>query len=113
MCKIGCLITPFCADRSRFQLAYALAHRERALYREFAIERINKGFLPADFVAYLDNDSNEEGSPTDSASSGNTTGSSSNADVATEVDLSGQRYLFTGKMQSMTRGEAGKSRESS
>ena len=91
-----------------FDWLMTLAHSEQALYREFAIERINKGFLPADFVAYLDNDSNEEGSPTDSASSGNTTGSSSNADVATEVDLSGQRYLFTGKMQSMTRGEAEK-----
>ncbi|MGO2277476.1 MULTISPECIES: BRCT domain-containing protein [unclassified Psychrobacter] len=91
-----------------FDWLMKLAHSEQALYREFAIERINKGFLPADFVAYLDNDSNEEGSPTDSASSDSTTGSSSNADVATEVDLSGQRYLFTGKMQSMTRGEAEK-----
>jgi BRCT domain type II-containing protein len=82
-----------------------LAHSEQALYREFAIERINKGFLPADFIAYLD--SNEDDS-TDNASSNSTDNKDSNSDATTEVDLTGQRYLFTGKMQSMTRGEAEK-----
>ena len=82
-----------------------LAHSEQAVYREFAIERINKGFLPADFIAYLD--SNEDAS-TDNASSNGTDNKDSNSDAATEVDLTGQRYLFTGKMQSMTRGEAEK-----
>lgn len=82
-----------------------LAHSEQALYREFAIERINKGFLPADFIAYLD--SNEDDS-TDSASSNSTDNKDSNSDATTEVNLTGQRYLFTGKMQSMTRGEAEK-----
>ncbi len=82
-----------------------LAHSEQALYREFAIERINKGFLPADFVAYLDSN---EGDSTDNASSNGTDNKDSNSDAATEVDLTGQRYLFTGKMQSMTRGEAEK-----
>jgi len=84
-----------------------LAHSEQALYREFAIERINKGFLPADFIAYLDNDSNKE-STTDHASSHSTDNKDLNSNASTEVDLSGQRYLFTGKMQSMTRGEAEK-----
>lgn len=82
-----------------------LAHSEQALYRTFAIERINKGFLPADFIAYLD--SNEDDS-TDNASSNSTDNKDSNSDATTEVDLTGQRYLFTGKMQSMTRGEAEK-----
>ena len=82
-----------------------LAHSEQALYREFAIERINKGFLPADFVAYLDSNA---GDSTDNASSNGTDNKDSNSDAATEVDLTGQRYLFTGKMQSMTRGEAEK-----
>ena len=80
-----------------------LAHSDQALYREFAIERINKGFLPADFIAYLDSN---EGDSTDNASSNGTDNKDSNSDAATEVDLTGQRYLFTGKMQSMTRGEA-------
>lgn len=82
-----------------------LAHSEQALYREFAIERINKGFLPADFIAYLDSN---EGASTNNASSNGTDNKDSNSDAATEVDLTGQRYLFTGKMQSMTRGEAEK-----
>ncbi|MBH0065225.1 BRCT domain-containing protein [Psychrobacter sp. SZ93C1] len=82
-----------------------LAHSDQALYREFAIERINKGFLPADFVAYLDSNA---GDSTDNASSNSTDNKDSNSDAATEVDLTGQRYLFTGKMQSMTRGEAEK-----
>ena len=95
-----------------FDWLMTLAHSEQALYREFAIERINKGFLPADFVAYLD--SNQSASTENAA--GNSTDANSTADkgsdgtvttnVTTEVDLSGQRYLFTGKMQSMTRGEA-------
>lgn len=82
-----------------------LAHSEQALYREFAIERINKGFLPADFIAYLDSN---EGASTNNASSNDTDNKDSNSVAATEVDLTGQRYLFTGKMQSMTRGEAEK-----
>ncbi|MBH0095533.1 BRCT domain-containing protein [Psychrobacter sp. NZS113] len=82
-----------------------LAHSDQALYREFAIERINKGFLPADFIAYLDSN---EGASIDTASSNGTDNKDSNSDAATEVDLTGQRYLFTGKMQSMTRGEAEK-----
>jgi len=93
-----------------FDWLMKLAHSEQALYREFAIERINKGFLPADFVAYLDSN---KGSSTDNASNAsstnvNTDDKESNSDAATEVDLTGQRYLFTGKMQSMTRGEAEK-----
>ena len=82
-----------------------LAHSDQALYREFAIERINKGFLPADFIAYLESN---EGDSIDNASSNSTDNKDSNSDAATEVDLTGQRYLFTGKMQSMTRGEAEK-----
>lgn len=77
-----------------------LAHSEHAVIRDFAIDRINKGFLPADFVAYFDEnkkDSNSEKSDTPAS-----------VESSDDVDLSGQRYLFTGKMQSMTRGEAEK-----
>ena len=82
-----------------------LAHSEQALYRKFAIERINKGFLPADFVAYLNSSQN---ATTQAPFSNSTDNKNSNSDTATEVDLSNQRYLFTGKMQSMTRDEAEK-----
>ncbi|MDN3453123.1 MULTISPECIES: BRCT domain-containing protein [unclassified Psychrobacter] len=88
-----------------FDWLMQLAHSEQAVYREFAIDRINKGFLPADFVAYFD--SSSDISTGDAAPDASAEDVSTN-DMSTEVDLSGQRYLFTGKMQSMTRGDAEK-----
>ena len=91
-----------------FDWLMSLAQSEQAVYREFAIERINKGFLPADFVAFFnksdDNINNKDGS--DKKASAQTIDAANTA--AVEVDLTGQRYLFTGKMQSMTRGDAEK-----
>lgn len=68
-----------------------LARSEQAVYREFAIERINKGFLPADFAT-------NQNTPT----AENTQKEADTAVAETTVDLAGQRYLFTGKMQSMS-----------
>ena len=90
-----------------FDWLMSLARSEQSVYREFAIGRINKGFLPADFVAFFDN-------ADDNANNKNNSDKKASAqtiDAATapvEVDLTGQRYLFTGKMQSMTRGDAEK-----
>ena len=92
----------FTAAKLGFDWLMRLAHSEQAMYREFAISRINKGFLPADFVAYFDSSQDQSASADGEATAKRQT------DTKTEVDLSGQRYLFTGKMQSMTRGEAEK-----
>ena len=78
-----------------------LARSEHSAYREFAIERINKGFLPADFATTQEPSSEED--QTENTDAARTTG----ANKAT-VDLDNQRYLFTGKMQSMSRGDAEK-----
>ncbi len=83
-----------------FEWLMTLARSEHSAYREFAIERINKGFLPADFVT------TQEISEEDQTKDTNTTQTTGANEVT--VDLDNQRYLFTGKMQSMSRGDAEK-----
>ena len=85
-----------------FDWLMTLAHSEHSHYREFAIERINKGFLPADFATNQNKLSEENLS--------NDTNAIHTTDVIDNitVDLGNQRYLFTGKMQSMSRGDAEK-----
>lgn len=99
-----------------FDWLMCLAHSDQAVYREFAIGRINKGFLPADFVAYFKNDKPINASQdTDFNKNDSTQISEDNKeatatldDHADTVDLANQSFLFTGKMQSMTRGDAEK-----
>lgn len=74
-----------------FDWLMKLANSSQGQYRNFAIERINKGFIPADFAP------TEQAQTNDSQATNNT---------ETTVDLAGQSFLFTGKMQSMTRDEA-------
>lgn len=88
----------FAPTQIGFDWLMTLARSEQAVYREFAIGRINKGFLPADFVAFFDK-KGTKATNSDTNLANNT---------AIDVDLTGQRYLFTGKMQSMTRGDAEK-----
>lgn len=57
--------------------------------RQFAIERINKGFIPADFL------------PANHATLNN-----QQTSLHHDVDLHGQSFLFTGKMATMPRAEA-------
>ena len=83
-----------------FDWLMTLARSEHSEYREFAIERINKGFLPADFATSQER--SEEDQPTNTKAA-QTTGANE-----VTVDLDNQRYLFTGKMQSMSRGDAEK-----
>lgn len=87
----------FAPTQLGFDWLMTLARSEQAVYREFAIERINKGFLPADFAT-------NQNTPT----AENTQKEADTAVAETTVDLAGQRYLFTGKMQSMSRGDAEK-----
>lgn len=93
-----------------------LAHSDQAIYREFAIGRINKGFLPADFVAYFKSDNplntSQDSSFTTNDSiqipEDNIEATAKLDDNADTIDLVNQSFLFTGKMQSMTRGDAEK-----
>lgn len=71
-----------------FEWLLGLAKSGENYLRSFAIATINKGFLPADFA------------PTQAETQ------VVNPDSQTDVDLQGQAFLFTGKMQSMTRDNA-------
>lgn len=88
----------FVATQLGFDWLMKLAKSEKSTYREFAIKRINKGFLPADFA--LNAQSPQQSHQNDEPEK--------IENQAITVDLSGQRYLFTGKMNSMSRGEAEK-----
>lgn len=87
-----------------FDWLMKLAHSGQSVYREFAIGRINKGFLPADFVAFFDNNNGKQENTITESATENTV----DPTTIVDVDLAEQRFLFTGKMQSMTRGDAEK-----
>lgn len=72
-----------------FEWLLGLAKSGEIYLRSFAISTINKGFLPADF-----------------APSQASTPATTPQDEKIDVDLQGQSFLFTGKMQSMTRDNA-------
>ncbi|MFW2176510.1 MULTISPECIES: BRCT domain-containing protein [unclassified Moraxella] len=75
-----------------FDWLMKLANSDNSDARQFAIDRINKGFLPADFV------------PQTSASQVSSQPATTDASqTEINVDLAEQSFLFTGKMQSMTR----------
>lgn len=69
-----------------FDWLMTLVQSDNTTLRHFAIERINKGFIPADFAP-----------KTQIQPQSQTTG---------DADLQEQSFLFTGKMATMTRGEA-------
>lgn len=67
-----------------------LAQRDEPEYHNFAVDRITKGFTPADFAPTTPTDT----SPDLTDTSHQTTG---------QVDLTQQTFLFTGKLSGMTR----------
>lgn len=69
-----------------FEWLMKLVSSEFVEQHQFAIERLSKAFIPADF-----------------APSAVTEVASNAVNDSTSVDLKGQTFLFTGKMQSMTR----------
>lgn len=77
-----------------FEWLMTLAKSSNSEARHFAIDRINKGFLPADFAV---KDSAVKDSATEQPAP------EPDADITVTVDLAQQSFLFTGKMQSMTR----------
>ena len=70
-----------------------LAGRGEPRYQHFAREYMIKAFVPADFAPQ---ESKEPEAP------------AAGADAPIQVDLAGQSFLFTGKLNTMTRGEATK-----
>lgn len=73
-----------------FEWLMKLVNREEAAYHDFAVKLMIKAFTPADFAP------KQTAIPT------------SNAPVATDktIDLDKKTFLFTGKLSTMTRGEA-------
>ncbi|GAA0314663.1 BRCT domain-containing protein [Psychrobacter aestuarii] len=76
-----------------FDWLLMLAHSDTAMYRKFAIDCMNKGFLPADFAE-------PETNPATNINS------NQSGDKKSNIDFEQQRFLFTGKMQSMSRSAA-------
>lgn len=72
-----------------FEWLMQLVNREEAQYHDFASERMSKAFVPADFAP--------QDSPAEQTVS---------SDTPAVIDLDGQTFLFTGKLQTMTRKEA-------
>lgn len=71
-----------------FEWLMKLVSSEFAEQHQFAVERLSKAFLPADFAP---------------STTTQTTQASTTSSTSTTIDLQGQTFLFTGKMQSMTR----------
>ncbi|MGI9471754.1 MAG: BRCT domain-containing protein, partial [Rubripirellula sp.] len=75
-----------------FEWLFELVQRTEPLYHDFAVETLTKGFLPADFAtSESEAESSEKGAK---------------SDEPIQVDLDGATFVFTGKLQTMTRGEA-------
>lgn len=74
-----------------FDWLMELVQRSEPQYRNFAIETMIKAFLPADFAPQ------EPTSPKTAAAK---------SEEPPQVDLGGQTFLFTGKLATMSRGEA-------
>ena len=70
-----------------FEWLMQLVNREEAEYHDFALQLMTKAFVPADFA------------PADTEAVSSTIS-------ATSIDLAGKSFLFTGKLSTMTRGEA-------
>ncbi len=68
-----------------------LVQRSEAQYHDFAVETMIKAFLPADFAPQEPAPEKKKAAKTEEAA---------------QVDLGGQSFLFTGKLATMSRGEA-------
>lgn len=74
-----------------FDWLLALAQREETYYHDFAVDRIIRAFVPADFALTSQVSDDPSQMTTDDASA---------------VDLQQQSFLFTGKLATMTRAES-------
>lgn len=86
-------IRHFSPDQLSFDWLMTLVQRSEPLYHDFAVEVMNKAFLPADFAPVSKGDCDTE---------------VISADVEINVDFGGDSFVFTGKLAKMTRSEAQK-----
>jgi len=84
-------VRQFSPDDLGFEWLLQLVQRSEPIYHDFAVQTLTKSFLPADFAADVTTGSE----PPESAS-----------DAETKVDLGAETFLFTGKLATMSRGEA-------
>ncbi|MEL6110453.1 MAG: BRCT domain-containing protein, partial [Planctomycetota bacterium] len=84
-------VRQFLPDDLGFEWLLTLVQRSEPLYHDFAVETLTKSFLPADFAP--GNEQTEESKDTSD-------------DSEINVDLGGAAFVFTGKLATMTRGEA-------
>jgi len=80
----------FSPEQLSFDWLMKLAERREILYHNFAVEVMNKSFLPADFSPKAAQNVEQEVS----------------ANVEINIDLGGDTFMFTGKLAKMTRSEA-------
>ena len=73
-----------------FEWLLELVQRSEPLYHSFAVETMTKVFLPADFAP---SDASDQPAEADT-------------DTEINIDLGGATFVFTGKLATMTRGEA-------
>lgn len=81
----------FAPEQLSFDWLMILVQRSEAIYHDFAVEVMNKAFLPADFAPASDQQESPDAVDV-------------NAEIT--VDFEGASFLFTGKLAKMTRGEA-------
>lgn len=85
-------IRKFTPDELGFEWLMQLVQRSEPRYHDFAVDTMIRGFLPADFATPDESAAPAEASP----------------EAEINIDLGGQKFLFTGKLATMTRSEAKK-----
>lgn len=84
-------VRSFSPEELGFDWLMQLVKRTEQRYHEFAVERMIKAFLPADFAS-------KETEPAEREKPA--------SDEEVQIDLGGQSFMFTGKLATMTRAEA-------
>ena len=83
-------IRKFSPEELRFEWLMELVQRSEARYHDFAVDTMIRAFLPADFAEASDDPPKK----------------TADSPAEIKVDLGGQKFLFTGKLATMTRAEA-------
>ncbi len=84
-------IRKFSPDQIGFDWLMQLVERSENRYHDYAVDYMIRAFLPADFAVAED-----------------TPAEAPTAEADSTIDLGGQKFLFTGKLATMTRAEAKK-----
>ena len=87
-------VRQFSPDQLGFAWLMKLVERSEDFYHDFAVETLNKSFLPADFAPAEDQPQKKS--------------AKSKKEEKIDVDLQGATFVFTGKLSTMSRSEAQK-----